>query len=77
MKLFYQRVQHDGNENTCKLIHDGRKKSLLPMKEISPVEQLEEKLVIAKLEEPSSTRIEKQVKVIKEEIVMMNSKHKK
>ena len=50
--LFDRRVQHDGYENTYTLIRDGRKKNLRPMKEIPVVEQLEEKLVPAKLEEP-------------------------
>ena len=47
----------------------GIRKILPPMKEIPLVEQLEEKLVPAKLEEPSNTHIEKQVIVIKKEIV--------
>ena len=50
--LFDRRVQHDGYENTCTLILDGSKKILHPIKEIPLVEQLEEKLVHAKLEEP-------------------------
>ena len=39
------------------------------MKEIPLVKLLEEKLVATKLEEPSNTHIEKQVKVITKEIV--------
>ena len=49
--LFYRRVQHDVYENTYTLIRGGNKKILHPMKEIPLVEQLEEKLVPAKLEE--------------------------
>ena len=49
--LFDRSVQHDGYENTYTLIRDGRKKILHPIMKILLVEQPEEKLVLAKLEE--------------------------
>ena len=41
--LFYERVQHDGYGNTYTLVRNGCKKILLPMKEIPPHKQPEEK----------------------------------
>ena len=44
--LFDERVQHNGYENTCTLMQNGRKKILHPMKEISPLRQPKENSIL-------------------------------
>ena len=75
--LFYERVQHDGYENTYTLVHNGRKKILRLMKEIPPHKQPEEKLASLKLEEPSNTLTKKQVKVTRKEEEIINDESRK
>ena len=70
--FFYERVQHDGYENTYTLVCNGRKKILRPMKEISPYKQPGEKIAPLKLEEPSNMLIKKQVEVIRKEEEIIN-----
>ena len=76
---FDERVQHEGYENTHTLIHNGCKKIIRSMKEISPLKQLEEKLTPSKLEELSNTPIKKQVEVTskKETSSIMNLERNK
>ncbi|KAJ9698825.1 hypothetical protein PVL29_007754 [Vitis rotundifolia] len=75
--LFYERVQHDGYENTYTLVCNGRKKILRPMKEIPPHKQPEEKIAPLKLEEPSNILIKKQVKVTRKEEEIINDESRK
>ena len=58
-------------------MRNGCKKILLPMKEIPPHKQLEEKLTPLKLEEPSNTLTKKQVKVTRKEEEIINDESRK
>ena len=62
--LFYERVQHNGYENTYTLVRNGREKILRPMKEIPPHKQPGGKITPLKLEEPSNILTKKQVEVM-------------
>ena len=75
--LFYERVQHDGYENTYTLVCNGRKKILRPMKEISPHKQPGEKIAPLKLEEPSNIFIKKHVEVTRKEEEIINDESRK
>ena len=65
--LFYERVQHNGYENTYTLVRNGREKILRPMKEIPPHKQPGGKITPLKLEEPSNILTKKQVEVTRKE----------
>ena len=70
--IFYERVQHDGYENTYTLVHNGCKKILRPMKEIPPHQQSEEKLASLKPRALSNTPTKKQFKVTSKEEEIAN-----
>ena len=75
--LFYERIQHDGYENTYTLVRNGRKKILRPMKEIPPHKQPGEKIAPLKLEGPSNILTKKQFKVTRKEEEIINDESRK